>query len=218
MSVRHSLLALLDQGPSYGYQLKAEFERRTGGSWPVNVGQVYATLDRLERDGLVVQSETDTEGHVFYAITSSGSEEARAWLSAAVPRSTTTRDELAIKLALAVTLPGVDPAEIIHAQRVATLRTLQELTRSKIAGGDADSVDEFAWQLVVDSLIFQAEAEVRWLDHSESRIQRLRSRGLAEQQPVTDPPRRGRPLSTSTVEPGAAQSSSAASTREGAGR
>lgn len=177
MSVRHGLLALLSQGPSYGYQLKVEFERRTGDSWPVNVGQVYNTLDRLERDGLIQRDETDGDGHVFYAITDTGLAEARSWLEGPVVRGTAARDELAVKLALAVTLPDVDPEAIIHAQRFATIRSLQELTRSKAAGGDPDSPEEFAWQLVVDALIFQAEAEVRWLEHSEARIRRLLARG-----------------------------------------
>ncbi len=53
MSVRHSLLALLEEGPRYGYQLRSEFEHRTAAAWPLNVGQVYSTLARLERDGLV---------------------------------------------------------------------------------------------------------------------------------------------------------------------
>ncbi|KQV24448.1 PadR family transcriptional regulator [Yonghaparkia sp. Root332] len=180
MSVRHGLLALLSQGPSYGYQLKVEFERRTGDSWPVNVGQVYNTLDRLERDGLIERGETDGDGHVFYAITDAGAAEARSWLEGPVVRGAAARDELAVKLALAVTLPDVDPEAIIHAQRVATIRSLQELTRSKAAGGDPDSPEEFAWQLVVDALIFQAEAEVRWLEHSEARIRRLRARTGSE--------------------------------------
>ena len=186
MSVRNGLLTLLAHGPSYGYQLKTEFEKRTGDSWPVNVGQVYNTLDRLARDGLIEQTETDGDGHVFYAITEAGVLEAQSWLSGPVQRGTATRDELAIKLALAVTLPGVDAEEIIHARRVATLRTLEELTRSKIAGGDPDTADEFAWQLVVDALIFQAEAEVRWLEHSEARIRRLRDRGVSIARPFGD--------------------------------
>src|SRR5688572_1583616 len=69
MSVRQSLLAILDQAPCYGYQLRTEFDRRTGSTWPLNVGQIYSTLDRLERDGLVMKGETDEHGHVYYAIT-----------------------------------------------------------------------------------------------------------------------------------------------------
>jgi DNA-binding PadR family transcriptional regulator len=67
VSVRNALLALLEQGPRYGYQLRAEFEHRTGGTWPLNVGQVYTTLARLERDGLVEGRGADGEGRVMYA-------------------------------------------------------------------------------------------------------------------------------------------------------
>ena len=82
MSVKQALLALLEQGPMYGYQLRTEFEQRTGSTWPLNVGQVYTTLARLERDGLVEQLERDghggaveageREGQVFYRVTDLG--------------------------------------------------------------------------------------------------------------------------------------------------
>ena len=72
MSIRHSLLALLQDRPRYGYQLRTEFEDRTGSSWPLNIGQVYTTLDRLERDGLVRNDGGDGEGHVIYSITDAG--------------------------------------------------------------------------------------------------------------------------------------------------
>jgi hypothetical protein len=68
MSVRQALLTLLDEEPMYGYQLRAEFEARTGATWPLNVGQVYTTLTRLERDGLVRAAGSDDEGHAFYAL------------------------------------------------------------------------------------------------------------------------------------------------------
>ncbi len=204
MSVRQSLLAILDQGPCYGYQLRSEFDRRTGSTWPLNVGQIYNTLDRLERDGLVEKTElsdTDVEiaveaasGQIYYRITDAGSAEVAGWLGSPVERSAATRDELAIKLAIAVTLPGVDIAHVIQVQRTATLRTLQELTKTKNASGDPESSEELAWLLVVDSMIFQAEAEVRWLDHSESRLKRASDAGLAAPLPLsTDVPKRGRP-------------------------
>ena len=72
MTVRHSLLAILAQGPCYGYQLRAEFERRTAGAWVVNVGQVYNTLERLHRDGLVRRGDVDAQGHVYWEITEAG--------------------------------------------------------------------------------------------------------------------------------------------------
>ena len=87
MSVRQSLLAILDQGPCYGYQLRGEFDRRTGSTWPVNVGQIYNTLDRLERDGLVEKADMDAEGQNYYQITEAGSAEVPSWLGSPVLRT-----------------------------------------------------------------------------------------------------------------------------------
>ncbi|WP_405371857.1 MULTISPECIES: PadR family transcriptional regulator [unclassified Microbacterium] len=192
MSVRQSLLAILQQGPCYGYQLRAEFDRRTGSTWPLNVGQIYNTLDRLERDGLVGKGDIDEQGHVYWEITDAGSAEVGAWLAAPVERTQGTRDELAIKLAIAATLPGIDLADVIQTQRRASLRQLQELNRAKYAGASPDGPEELAWSLVVDSMIFAAEAEVRWLDHSEQRLAQHPNRvmGLSLS---TDSPKRGRP-------------------------
>lgn len=171
MSVRHSLLALLEEGPMYGYQLRAEFERRTGGTWPLNVGQVYSTLARLERDELVHARGDDGEGHQVYAVTTAGREEVAAWFATPVARTQPARDELAIKLAVAVTLPGVDVAAMLQRQRTATMAALQEYTRLKAGGAGTDGA-ELAWSLVLDSLVFSAEAEIRWLDHCETRLRR----------------------------------------------
>ncbi len=145
MSVRQSLLAILDQGPCYGYQLRHEFDRRTGSTWPLNVGQIYNTLERLERDGLVERGDADEQGHVYWQITDAGSAEVAQWLSSPVVRTQATRDELAIKLAVAATLPGVDVAAVIQSQRTASLRQLQSLQRAKYAGGDADGPEELSW-------------------------------------------------------------------------
>ncbi|MET0480612.1 MAG: PadR family transcriptional regulator [Microbacterium sp.] len=198
MSVRQSLLAILDQGPCYGYQLRAEFDRRTGSTWPLNVGQTYSTLERLERDGLVRKGESDSDGHQYYVITPEGKAEVRSWLGTPVERGQVSRDELAVKLAIAATLPGVDVASVVQVQRRASLASLQALTRSKYAGGDADGPEELAWQLVVDSLIFQAEAEVRWLDHVESKLRRHAGHTM-ELQDVSELPRRGRPSRTEST-------------------
>ena len=114
MGVRHGLLALLDEGPAYGYQLKAAFEERTGGTWPLNSGQVYTTLARAERDGLVTSQDADIEGRVVYKITSAGHAEVARWFHEPVRRDDAPRDELTIKLALAVTedLSGLTDAEL----------------------------------------------------------------------------------------------------------
>ncbi|MGI5161162.1 PadR family transcriptional regulator [Microbispora sp. CA-102843] len=172
MSVRHGLLALLSRGPRYGYQLRAEFEASTATTWPLNIGQVYTTLSRLERDGLVSredQGDQDEQGRVRYAITPEGHDELDRWFAKPVSRADRPRDELVIKLAMAVTTPGVDVAAVIRAQRSATMRGLQELTR---AMRSLDASAEAAQRLVIESMIFHAEAEQRWLDHCEAVLAR----------------------------------------------
>ena len=207
MSVRQALLALLDSGPMYGYQLRSEFEERTGATWPLNIGQVYQTLNRLERDGLVEVAERTDVGHggadaqdakqngdggdrqVSYAITDAGRAEVADWFASPVPRTTPPRDELAIKLAIAVTLPGVDIGELVQRQRTATMAALQAHTRAKRAAlaEKGDGVAELAHSLVLDSLVFDAEAEIRWLDHCESRLRRAAARVASGAPDPSDP-------------------------------
>jgi DNA-binding PadR family transcriptional regulator len=182
MSVRQGLLALLEQGPMYGYQLRAEFETRTGATWPLNVGQVYTTLARLERDGLVEPAGDDGDGHAVYRITDTGRTEVVTWFSTPVSRTSPPRDELAIKLAMAVTVPGVDVRAVVQGQRSATVRALQDYTRLKARAAEGSTTQDLAWLLVLDSLVFAAEAEVRWLDHCEARLARA-----AADRPATAP-------------------------------
>lgn len=182
MSVRLGLMALLAEGPSYGARLRSEFERRTGGTWPLNVGQVYTTIERLVRDGLVEQvGVPDADGRIAYRLTAVGHAELRTWWTTPVDRTNTPRDELTIKLALAVTAPGVDVHLVVQSQRTSTLRHLRDLTRLKRdaldrteAGPDGrtDAEHGLAWLLVLENLVFAAEAEVRWLDHVESVLAR----------------------------------------------
>ncbi len=170
MSVRHGLLALLAEQPRHGYELRAEFERRTGSAWPLNVGQVYTTLARLERDGSVHAEGENDAGQKGYAITPEGRAELATWFATPVRREDRPRDELAVKLALAVTTPGVDVAAVLQAQRTDTLRALQDYTRLKRTG-----TDDLAWSLVLDALLFSAEAEARWIDHCEGRLMAART-------------------------------------------
>ncbi len=173
MTIRHSLLALLAQQPMYGAQLRTEFEARTGSTWPLNVGQVYTTLSRLERDGLVeAAGQPDGEGRIAYRLTALGAEEIRRWWTAPVDRGATPRDELAIKLALAVTVDDVDVRQVVQTQRTATVRHLQDLTRLKQRADRTGERHELAWLLVLENLVYAAEAEVRWLDHVETALAR----------------------------------------------
>jgi DNA-binding PadR family transcriptional regulator len=190
VSIRNGLLTLLDRQPMYGYQLRQEFEASTGATWPLNVGQVYTTLSRLERDGLVeaaAEGGAESESQRVYAITAAGRAEVRAWFATPVRHAAPPRDELAIKLALAVRTPGVDVHAVVQAQRTATVRALQEYTRAREA-----AADDLSWLLVADSLIFAAEAEIRWLDHCEARLARHpRDRGVSAPTAVAKTPRSG---------------------------
>jgi len=183
VSVRQGLLALLADEPMHAYQLRQQFEHRTGGTWPLNMGQVSTTLDRLVRDGLVEAepepARAGADEPQRYRLTQPGRDELAHWWSTPVVRSAPSRDELTIKLALAVTAPGVDVRAIVQGQRTETLRALRDLTRLKADLPTGGVGDDLAWSLVLDSLVFAAEAEVRWLDHVEARVARAAAAGWA---------------------------------------
>ncbi len=168
MSVRYGLLALLSQAPKYGYQLKNEFEQSTGATWPLNIGQVYSTLQRLERDGLVAENspaEPDDD-HRSYQLTDIGRDDLVEWFATPVPRDVSPpRSELTIKVVLALLLPSVDFHGVVQAQRTATMQGLQALTKAKL-----ERADDLGWSLVADSLIFNAQSEIQWLDHCEAMV------------------------------------------------
>jgi len=187
MSVKQGLLALLAEEPMYGARLRSEFEARTGGTWPLNVGQVYTTLARLERDGLVEPvGGSDDEGRIAYRLTEAGRSEIESWWLTPVDRDSTPRDELVIKLALAVTAPGVDVQRVVQTQRTATLKHLRDLTRLKSRASDEPDAHDLAWQLVLENLLFAAEAEVRWLDHVESTLSRMPAAAVRRAPAVDD--------------------------------
>ena len=188
MSVRHALLALLTERPQHGYHLKMEFERRTGGTWPLNIGQVYTTLQRLERDDLVAAQEPGEAGSVLYEATRHGSEEVARWWRSPVDRSSPARDELAIKLALAVTVPGVDVQSLVQRQRTATMTWLQQLTRLSTR---PDETHDLAWSLVLQRLLFETEAEARWLDHVEAAVLRATAQRATAQHGTREPGTQG---------------------------
>ena len=170
MSVPHALLALLSEGPKYGLRLQSEFELRTGEVWPLNVGQVYTTLQRLERAGFV---ETDAEGgersQKRFRITSDGARELADWLRTPPGLVPPPRDELVIKVLIASRLPGVDVQEILQAHRRQVVEVMQRYTHLK--AGTAE--DEVGLALVVDAELFRLEAIVRWLDAAEVRLKQL---------------------------------------------
>jgi DNA-binding PadR family transcriptional regulator len=170
MSVRHALLALLDEGPEYGFALKKGFEQRTADLWPLNVGQVYTTLGRLVRDGLVSEigdaAAAADDAQRRYELTEAGRHELADWLGTPRPRQVPDRDELVIKLALATHLGDTDLQGMIDDQRSVSTEALQRLTRRK-TGLAEDHVGEL---FALDAAILQVDAELRWLDLCESRL------------------------------------------------
>jgi DNA-binding PadR family transcriptional regulator len=175
MSVRHALLALLSEGPKYGLQLRQEFESGTGEAWPLNVGQVYTTLQRLERDGLIASDEADDDGpQKRFRITTEGETELADWLRTPPDMSAPPRDELVIKVLIALRLPGVDVHELVQTHRRHVVELMQQYTRLKEDATDAD----LGLALVVDAELFRLDATVRWLDVVDGRLAQL---------PATDP-------------------------------
>ena len=163
MAVREGILALLQRGSRYGYQLKTEFEAATGGVWDLNVGQVYSTLDRLARDGFVEVDEADEQKS--YEITAKGREELGAWWSTLPLSEPPPRDELILKVLLAVETDSAHALDIVTSHRTALIQLLQVRRRdARTAGAD------LATTLAADALAVRAEADLRWLDLCEQRI------------------------------------------------
>jgi DNA-binding PadR family transcriptional regulator len=169
MSVRHALLALLSEGPKYGLQLREEFEARTGEVWPLNVGQVYTTLQRLERDGLVESDgNEDDSPQKGFRITPDGAEELARWLRTPPDLASPPRDELVMKVLVAVRVPGTDVHEVIQAHRRYLVQLMQQWTRIK----EEEAESDLGLALVVDAELFRLDAVIRWLDAADGRLKR----------------------------------------------
>jgi DNA-binding PadR family transcriptional regulator len=182
MSVRHALLALLSEGPKYGLQLREEFEARTGEVWPLNVGQVYTTLQRLERDGLV---ESDGDGQdgpqKGFRITAAGAQELTEWLRTPSDMSSPPRDELVMKVLVALRVPGTDVRDVIQVHRRYLVELMQQWTRIK----ESEAESDMSLALVVDAELFRLDAVVRWLDAADGRIKRGADSSADPQAPTT---------------------------------
>src|SRR5262245_24554397 len=171
MSVPHALLALLSEKPKYGLRLQSEFEARTGEVWPLNVGQVYTTLQRLERDGLVA---ADGEGEQSrkqkrYRITPAGAHELAVWLRTPPELVPPPRDELVIKVLVALEVPGIDVHDLMQVHRRHVIEVMQRYTRIKAEAAEED----VPLALVADAELFRLEAIVRWLDAADVRLKQM---------------------------------------------
>jgi DNA-binding PadR family transcriptional regulator len=199
MSIRHAMLALLSEGPKYGLRLREEFEARTGEVWPLNVGQVYTTLQRLERDGLIAPAPPSTSASTsssstssssssgaeaggdddgtqkLYVITDDGATELDRWLRTPPDLSSPPRDELVMKILVALQVPGTDVRDVIQAHRRYLVELMQQWTRIK----EDDPEEDLSMSLAVDAELFRLDAVVRWLDAAEARIRRAAADGPA---------------------------------------
>lgn len=169
MALKEGLLCLLITSEAHGYRLKSELESATGETWRINIGQVYTTLQRLERDGLVESTESDEDGRVVYTITELGRREVSSWLVTPVNLAASGRDEISLKVLMAMVSGVIDPRRVIEKQRGSTMTLLQDYTTLK----SDDSDDDLAWQLHLDRLILSAEAELRWLERVETRLDEM---------------------------------------------
>jgi DNA-binding PadR family transcriptional regulator len=190
MSVRNALLGLLEQRPRHGYELHDAFEAVVGGeeNWDVRPAQVYATLARLEKRGLIAEEALAQDGGPekrIYAVTPAGRETLRRWLFEPV-KSEHQRDEFFLKLMLSLATGQADPYRVIYIQRASLYQEMHALTARR---AQADPRRDLAHILLLDQAIMHLEADLRWLDMVEARLDEVRRQPLPE--PETRP--RGRP-------------------------
>jgi DNA-binding PadR family transcriptional regulator len=201
VSVRHALLALLSEGPKYGLQLREEFEARTGEVWPLNVGQVYTTLQRLERDGLAESDDAGQDGREktpqkAFRITAAGHDELEGWLRTPPDLSAPPRDELVMKVLVAMRVPGIDVHDVIQVHRRYLVELMQQWTRIK----EAEAESDLGLALVVDAELFRLDSVIRWLDAADGRIKRAAAEPAGQPGAAAPavPRRRGSPKTRTT--------------------
>uniref|UniRef100_A0A7C4KIW3 PadR family transcriptional regulator n=1 Tax=Anaerolinea thermolimosa TaxID=229919 RepID=A0A7C4KIW3_9CHLR len=189
MSVRNALLGLLSQRPRHGYELLQAFETMAGGReiWEVKPAQVYTTLARLKENGLIaeVDSGEGDDERQMYALTPAGRDELKSWFEKPV-HSERQRDEFFIKLMLAMATGYADPRAVIYAQRASLYQELHGLTERRMT---LDPRRDLAHILLLDQAIMHLEADLRWMDMIEARLDEVARQPLPE--PELRP--RGRP-------------------------
>jgi DNA-binding PadR family transcriptional regulator len=195
MSVRHALLGLLAQRPRHGYELHAAFEAVMGGEqyWDVKPAQIYSTLARLEESGLVVEQAVEQGGGPekrIYGLTDDGRQELAQWFEHGVEREH-QRDEFFVKLMLSLAMPEINPRRVIQGQRLRLFRDLHALTAQR---NRLDPQRALAQILLHDKAIMHLEADLRWLDMIEGRLEDVKQQPLPA--PAARP--RGRPKKTAS--------------------
>lgn len=190
MSIRHAILALLDRRPMYGYELKQEFEMEVGRHWSLNFGQIYLTLESLEKQGLVkhkVVRGADAPDRKVFKITATGRNNLADWFKGPVEPVKGLRDEFYVKFMLSLTSPLVEVEDVVLAQKRFVLQKLHEYTNLK---RQAEPTTQLTWIMLLDLALLRTEAEIRWLEMCEARLKKLKidkskkNRKVASQPPV----------------------------------
>ncbi len=189
MSVRYALLGLLSQQPRHGYELGTAFESLVGGKeiWEVKPAQIYTTLVRLAESGLVVVEAVEKEGGPekrIYAVTEAGRAELQSWFDSGV-LDDHQRDEVFVKLMLSLAGVG-DPTHVLQVQRMTLYRELHQVTAHR---QQANPKAELAYILLLDKAVMHLEADLRWLDMIEARLEEVKR----QPPPSPEPKPRGRP-------------------------
>jgi len=165
MALPELVLSLLRRGPAHGYDVKRDHDGWFPDGRPLAYGQVYATLSRLERQGLVTVQETRSGGgpqRTVYALTEPGEQRVEAWLAEPANVASSSADEIVRKTVVALRSGG-DPGPFLGRQRAAHLRRMRELTE-----GTAD--DDLVARLARDHLVAHLDADLRWLDLAVDRL------------------------------------------------
>jgi DNA-binding PadR family transcriptional regulator len=171
MSIGHTLLGLLERGPRHGYDLKRAYDEHFGHDRPLHYGQVYSTLSRLLRNGLIEESGVEAGGgpeRKRYAVTAEGVTDVAGWLSTPEKPELYMQSTLYTKVIIAL-MSDRNAEEVLDTQRAEHLRAMRELTVRKRSGDLAD-------QLICDHALFHLEADLRWLELTAARLTELGKR------------------------------------------
>lgn len=194
MTVKHALLGLLAERPRHGYELHGAFEAIAGGdgNWDLKLAQVYSTLERLEEGGLVECASDLGEGTMpsrrIYRITPSGRKALEDWFTTGTAPAH-EKDEFYIKLMVALVSGYGDPYHILMTQRSFIYQRLHAVTNQR---NQLDSQTQLARVLLLDKAIMYLEADLRWLDMIESRLDDIKR----QPRPRPEMRPRGRPKRT----------------------
>jgi DNA-binding PadR family transcriptional regulator len=166
--MKFPILAMLASSPAHGYELKRELEQHFGAALPpLNTGQIYTSLARLERDGLVDADRVAQDSRPnkrVYRLTTDGRAALDEWVTQPTP-GTRLRDEFFMKLVLAGRAGIADPQVLIERQRGSYLQALRDLDRlSGAANG------EWAESLLIEGAALHLEADLKWLAMCEERL------------------------------------------------